>query len=739
MSRQTLRFTAVAVSVLALASCGGTDDEVTKRNNASQEQINTLPAAVRGSVQESIYDGASDDLLTGGLGLAGLKGAAPAYADPAAPTATELRRNAIYNNYRALIDPTVGGGFGTLYGPNVDTAGAATGNAGLIAGREYIAWADDGTGRQNVTLMVQVPNQFDPARPCIVTATSSGSRGIYGAVATSGEWGLKHGCAVAYTDKGSGNGLHDPAGDVVMRRNGTTTTAAIAGLDSIFTLPDNAAVLNTFKTDFPNRVAYKHAHSQQNPEKDWGKNTLDAIRLAFYVLNERYGAVSSTDASKHLRTFTAANTLVIASSVSNGGGAALAAAEQDTEGLIDGVAVSEPNAQPGSNTGLLIQQGSAALVQTHSKPLIDYFTYANIFQPCAALSSQTGSIDKTSVLFWPAAYTTSAQQRCAALKSRGLLAGADTTAQADEALAKLHAYGWQREQDFFHQSHFRFATNSIVVTYVNSYGKFSVTDNVCGYSMANTNATGDVIAQVPGTQVGLFANGTGIPPITGGGINIVYNGSEGGAKQDFLAISPTSRTTDFALDGALCMRSLVLGKDAVSGAALTGVLKVQSDRVITGLNQVQLTARLQGKPTVIVAGRTDTLLPLNHTARAYYGKSQLVDAGNAAKVHYYEVTNAQHFDSFIGIYTASGASALGYDTRVVPLHPYLNRALDLMYAHLQRGQALPPSQVVRTVPRVADGTGVVAALTLANVPPIAATPAAADLITMNGATLKVPD
>jgi hydroxybutyrate-dimer hydrolase len=187
------------------------------------------------------------------------------------------------------------------------------------------------------------------------------------------------------------------------------------------------------------------------------------------------------------------------------------------------------------------------------------------------------------------------------------------------------------------------------------------------------------------------------------------------------------------------MRSLVLGKDAVSGVALTGVLKAQSDRVIAGINQVQLTARLQGKPTVIVAGRTDTLLPLNHTARAYYGKSQLVDAGNAAKVHYYEVTNAQHFDSFIGIYTASGASALGYDTRVVPLHPYLNRALDLMYAHLQRGQALPPSQVVRTVPRVADGAGVVAALTLANVPTIATTPASGDLITMSGATLKVPD
>ena len=34
-------------------------------------------------------------------------------------------------------------------------------------------------------------------------ATSSGSRGVYGAIST-GEWGLKKGCAVAYTDKGAG-------------------------------------------------------------------------------------------------------------------------------------------------------------------------------------------------------------------------------------------------------------------------------------------------------------------------------------------------------------------------------------------------------------------------------------------------------------------------------------------------------------------------------------------------------
>ena len=52
---------------------------------------------------------------------------------------------------------------------------------GKIAGEEHIAYADDGSGRQNVTMMVQIPTTFRPDDPCIITATSSGSRGVYGA------------------------------------------------------------------------------------------------------------------------------------------------------------------------------------------------------------------------------------------------------------------------------------------------------------------------------------------------------------------------------------------------------------------------------------------------------------------------------------------------------------------------------------------------------------------------------
>ena len=56
---------------------------------------------------------------------------------------------------------------------------------------------------------MQVPDSFNTAAPCIVLGPSSGSRGVYGAIATASEWGLKRGCAVALTDAGKGVGLYD--------------------------------------------------------------------------------------------------------------------------------------------------------------------------------------------------------------------------------------------------------------------------------------------------------------------------------------------------------------------------------------------------------------------------------------------------------------------------------------------------------------------------------------------------
>src|SRR5207253_2276518 len=289
------------------------------------------------SVATTAYAGGSDDLLTGGLAAAGLGGELPGnapppppgFANPANPTAAELRKRAIYANYRALVDPTLNGGYGTLYGPNVDVNGTPTFNPGKIAGEEWLAYDDDGTGRVNVTMMVQVPDSFDPKNPCIVTAASSGSRGVYGAIATAGEWGLKHGCAVAYTDKGSGMGVDDVQNNTVNVMDGTRDDAVDAGTRSNFTANLSDADRAAFNAANPNRFAVKHAHSQQNPERDWGKNTLHAIEFAYYVLNQKYGSAPA-DAGPNVergRKYHAGQILTIAASVSNGGGSSLAAVE----------------------------------------------------------------------------------------------------------------------------------------------------------------------------------------------------------------------------------------------------------------------------------------------------------------------------------------------------------------------------------------------------------------------------
>ncbi|KAB2892663.1 MAG: hypothetical protein F9K40_18010, partial [Kofleriaceae bacterium] len=97
-----------------------------------------------------------------------------------------------------------------------------------------------------------------------------------------------------------------------------------------------------------------------------------------------------------------------------------------------------------------------------------------------------------------------------------------------------------------------------------------------------------------------------------------------------------------------------------------------------------------------------------HTSRPYVALNAKVE-GAASRLSYIEVTNAQHFDSFIGLPTILP----GYDTRFIPLHVYLTRALDAMYDTLSTGKPLPASQVVRTVPR--GGTaGSAPAITAAN-------------------------
>ena len=707
--KSTRGIVGVALASLTLMACGGgsttdTGDMAQAQRGPTSSQSPNIAPPWLGAVKSTTYDGITDDLLTAGLGKDGLVFTAPAPVPASSPpTAAELRRYAIYVNYRAIVDTTVNGGYGTLYGPNIAPDGTDSLGQGKIAGTEHIAYAALGNARENVTLMVQVPTTFDQANACIVTGTSSGSRGVYGAIGSSGEWGLKHGCAVAYADKGSGLGVHDLQNDTVNLIDGTRTTADAAGANSNFIASITAKQLQDFNTATPNRIAVKHAHSEQNPEKDWGRDTLRAVEFAFYVLNEQYGA--TLPSGKKSKVITPDNTVVIASSVSNGGGAALAAAEEDKFGLIDGVAVSEPVINISPKTSPVIQRVGLPAYTAGSKPLYDYFTYANLYQPCAALAPDAA------IFLVGAVNVARGEARCTSLAEKGLLTSTNLTDQKVEALAKLRSFGWEPDSDRLQPSHYSFATPSIAMTYSNAYGRFSVLDNLCGLSFAFTDATFKPTAPSLAALATIFSTGNGVPPMAG--INIVNNNSVGGALLEALSTSPSTNRTDFNIDGALCQRELMVGSSP------------NAQRVQLGVKQVQKSANLQGKPALIVHGRSDTLIPINFTSRPYYAQNKVVEAAGS-KLSYIEVENGQHFDAFLPFPE--------YAANFVPVHVYFNRALDAMYAHLTTGAPLPSSQVVRTTPR---GSAAIP-LTGANVPPISATPGA-NAITFDGTTLTIPN
>ena len=724
--RRAMKWAMTALAGAVLAACGGSDSDPLP--------VNTLPAGVT-QISAKVYGAttagtgstaAGQDLLTGGIGKTGLGAAAPpAYANPASPTADELRRNALYSNYRGILDPTVAGGYGTLYGPNVSKAGAITAGEGLIPGREYVGVLDDGSGRKRTVMAVQVPDSFNPASPCVVLGASSGSRGVYGAIGTAGEWGLKNGCAVALTDAGKGVGLHDLSDDTVNQVDGTRATRTNAGALNTFAANLSDAARTAYNALFPNRFALKQVHSQQNPEKDWGNDTLAAGRYALYVLNDRYGTPSNPV------PFTTDNTIVIAGSASNGGAASIAAAEKDTTGLVDGVVASEPVTEMPTASGYGVRF-NGAVVTGYGKTLADYTTYGNLYQPCAALAPGAALTEASVYNYIQAAgMTARATARCDSLAAKGLVNGADTAARALDALGKLRAYGWTPDNDTMHNAHYALGNGPVLsAMYPVSYGRFPVEANVCNTSFAAANATG---SPVPASPVALaqsfaIANGTS----NGTPVSVVYNDSVGGPKAWQFAVSPSTGVADFGLDNALCQRALVTGTDPVSGAALTASstpTKAQSDAVKAGIAEVVLNGNLRGKPTLIVSGRSDALIPVNHNARAYTAYNRVVE-GASSKLRYIEVVNAQHFDAFLPFG--------GFDTRFVPLHPYFNQAMDAMYAHLKSGTALPASQVVRTTPR-GGVPGAAPAITAAHVPAFVAAPALANQIGFAGISLSVPN
>lgn len=571
-------------------------------------------------------DGVTDDLATAGLGAAGILGAAPAFADPLHPTARELRRRAIYMNYRGLAD-----------------LAAAPGSGPAVAGVELLVGLRSPVGPS--TAMLQIPRDFDAASPCLIAVASSGSRGIYGALPTAGGWGLRHRCAVVHTDKGTGSGVYDVASGRGVRIDGTLAASG----DPLLSFEPDAAAVAKLAAERPNAVLFRHANSGVNVEAHWGEYLLQAIDVAFDLLNREY--------PDRAVQFAPANTLVIAAGISNGGGTVLHAMELDTAGWIDGAVVSEPN----------ISVPGFRVFGYEARPLYDLTVAHLLLQPCAVLADD----DKTAPFL---AATTVArpalEQWCRDLAARGELpagssGGADTASLARAARDRLLALGVLPEAlRLGHVNVSASLWSAIAVSYAAAYAGMAPDELPCGVSFAATDVAGAPRALTDEEFARFFADSTGIAPTAG--VNLVRPG-EGGAL----------RAANFgSIDLALCLRGL-------------------RDRLAPGIVEVAAHPRADARSLIVLHGRGDGLIPVNHTSRPYYAAS--VAAGGArAGIRYYEVERGQHFDAFLPL--------PGFAGHYVAMQPFFESAMDLMAARL-RGDArpLPPSQVVRSAILAAPG------------------------------------
>jgi hydroxybutyrate-dimer hydrolase len=443
----TIRSSAV-IACLLLAACATVP--------APNEAVPMRQSEVRQSVHR-----APDDLLSAGLGLAGLQQATPpAVLDANAPTAEELRRRAFWANWRGIADLSPGGGFGEVYGA-----------LPYVPGREFhaLAWLPE--ARHPHRVMLQLPDAFDARARCLLVTASSGSRGIYGAISLAGGWGLPRGCAVAYTDKGAGTGLVD----LVSGRG-----AGLSGLD------EGEAEFAAAATGEP-LIALKHAHSGDHPEADWGRHLRQAAEFGLQQLSRALPAQAP---------FTFDNTRVIAVGVSNGGAAVLRAAEQ-IEPWLDAAVAIAPNVH----------------VADIGRSAFDYGTEAGLLMPCALLDAR---FDGTPFARTPQGPPSHWAQACAAAKAHGLLDASHLDGQIIEAQQRLREGGWTDEALAAGALSASFELwRSVGAVYASAYLRRGPADMPCGFRVAVLDAQGQPRASTVAERALMWSDGSGIPPTAG--------------------------------------------------------------------------------------------------------------------------------------------------------------------------------------------------------------------------------
>ncbi|MEO8779806.1 MAG: 3-hydroxybutyrate oligomer hydrolase family protein [Rhodanobacter sp.] len=584
----TLLCSPVLLSIM-LSACVG--NPIATESTMSELEI--------GSVRVTDHRG-QDDLLSAGLGLSGLTGPPTPFANPLAPSAAELRRRAIQSSWKGIADLGPLGGYGTVYGGVPD-----------VPGREYQMFARIPGAHAPHRVLLQLPDTFDRQKRCLVVTASSGSRGIYGAMALAGAWGLPRGCAVAYTDKGTGSGYYDYADNSGVALDGRRAKRGAAELE--FQPPPAPPAAG---------IAVKQMHSGDNPEADWGRDVIQAAQFGLAMLDRAY-----PDAAP----FTAQNTKIIATGLSNGGGAVLQAAGLDHDHFFAGIVALEPN----------------VYVSDGGRPLYDYATEAAIWLPCALVDERFASA--------PYARGPNGQPppawslRCASLHAQGKLSGATVAEQAAEAFQYLRARGWTDQAMATAATTTAFDLWRVITAgYASSYLRRAPADMPCGFHYAALGTAALPGVTDPVARAAWWADASGIPPGSGVGL---FGG---------VSVSP-----DPTLSGEDCLRALWTGDDHDAP-----ILHASVSATAVTVPRVDL-------PLWVIHGASDGLLPTAFTSEPYV--AWLREHGRQPL--YWKVAYAQHFDAFLVL--------PGFGDRHVPLLPYGYAALDRLWAHLYEGAAWP--------------------------------------------------
>ncbi len=400
-------------------------------------------------IEEEILITAHQDLVSAGLGLAGLRGPKPQAMDALSPTPEELRAMAIHTHFTGLSAVNTADGLGGF----VET------DLPVVAGVEVMTWRAVADTGHRARALLQIPDQFNQDAPCLVVAPASGSRGVYGAAPLVSPWALPKGCAVVYSDKGAGTDYFDLASQTGVTLNGQRTGMGEAPLGFVPQTMDEPSTA----------VATAHAHSQINVEAHWGEITLDATQWALDYLSNEY-PIENKDTIR-----------VIAAGLSNGGHAVLKALEADQAGLIDAVVSVMPNITP-----------------PNTPHLYEYASMAALYQPCllgdAGFAAELPFANPLLIGFGP--------MRCQSLAEAGLLD--EATPQA--ALEALTAFGFDQDGLMFSASTVVLDVwRTILVNYASAYLKTPFDQMPCGYRFDASTAS-------EAQKAAWWATGSGSPP-----------------------------------------------------------------------------------------------------------------------------------------------------------------------------------------------------------------------------------